>query len=82
MAGTIDRKSVFLATTPQVFSANLYRAALANAKDESPTDDNQLIEAIGYPVKLVDCGADNLKITRPDDLPRAEAILAQRRAKT
>jgi len=29
----------------------------------------------------VDCGAENLKITRPEDLPRAEAILAARRAK-
>ena len=55
--------------------------ALANVKDESLTDDNQLIESIGYPVKLVDCGADNLKITRPEDLPRAEAVLAQRRVK-
>ena len=60
---------------------NLYRAALANVKDDTLTDDNQLIEAIGYPVKLVDTGADNLKITRPEDLPRAQAILAERRAK-
>ncbi len=78
---TENRDRVWLAQTPQVFDLNLYRAALANVKDESLTDDNQLIEAIGYPVKLVDCGADNLKITHPEDLPRAEAILAQRRAK-
>lgn len=78
---TENRDHVWLAQTPQVFDVNLYRAALANVKDENLTDDNQLIEAIGYPVKLVDCGADNLKITSPEDLPRAEAILAERRAK-
>jgi len=78
---TEDRERVWLAQTPQVFHTNLYRAALANVKDNTLTDDNQLIEAIGYPVKLVDCGAENLKITRPEDLPRAEAILAARRAK-
>ena len=81
IARTENRDLVWLAQTPQVFDVNLYRAALANVKDESVTDDNQLIEAIGYPVKLVDTGADNLKITRPEDLPRAQAILAERRAK-
>ena len=78
---TENREHVWLAQTPQVFDTNLYRAALANVKDDSLTDDNQLIEAIDYPIKLVDTGADNLKITCPEDLPRAEAILAQRRAK-
>ena len=78
---TENRERVWLAQTPQVFDTNLYRAALANVKDTNLTDDNQLIEAIGYPVKLVDCGADNFKITRPEDLPRAQAVLAARRAK-
>ena len=78
---TENRDLVWLAQTPQVFDINLYHTALANVKDNSLTDDNQLIEALGYPVKLVDCGADNLKITRPEDLPRAQAILAQRRMK-
>lgn len=81
IARTENRDLVWLAQTPQVFDVNLYRAALANVKDETLTDDNQLIEAIGYPIKLVDTGADNLKITRPEDLPRAEAILAARRVK-
>ena len=81
IARTENRDLVWLAQTPQVFDVNLYRAALANVKDDTLTDDNQLIEAIGYPVKLVDTGAENMKITRPEDLPRAEAILAQRRLK-
>ena len=76
---TIDRKSVFLATTPQVFSANLYRAALETVKDIEPlTDDNQLMEKLPYPVKLVDCGKDNIKITEPRDMRLAEFILKER----
>ena len=75
---TIDRDKIFLAQTPQVFHADLYRAALANVKDDSLTDDNQLMEKVRHPVKLVDTGKDNLKITTPDDVARAAFILAQR----
>ena len=76
---TIDRKTVFLATTPQVFSANLYRAALETVKGaELLTDDNQLIEQLPHPIKLVDCGKENLKITKPCDIGLAEFILSER----
>ena len=75
---TLDRDKIFLAQTPQVFHADLYRAALANVKDDSLTDDNQLMEKVRHPVRLVDTGKDNLKITTPDDVARATFILAQR----
>lgn len=79
VAKTVDRKSVYLATTPQVFSANLYRAALETVKGiELLTDDNQLIERLPYPVKVVDCGKDNIKITEPRDIRLAEFILKER----
>jgi len=42
------------------------------------TDDNQLIERLPYPVKLVDCGKDNIKITEPRDMRLAEFILKER----
>ena len=74
---TLDRNRVFLVQTPQVFSADLYRAALSMVSEDY-TDDNQLMEKIKYPVKLVDFGKDNLKITHPDDVARAEFILKQR----
>lgn len=78
---TPDRKHVWLAQTPQVFKTNLYRAAAYSAlqKNFSGTDDNCLVEEIGYPVKLVECGRENLKITTPADLYLAEAILRYRR---
>jgi 2-C-methyl-D-erythritol 4-phosphate cytidylyltransferase len=75
---TENRDLVWLAQTPQVFDVNLYRAALANVKDDTLTDDNQLMEKINHTVKLVDFGKDNIKITTPDDIPRAEFILSQR----
>ncbi len=78
ITATVDRSTVYLVQTPQVFHADLYRAALMHVQDDSLTDDNQLMEKIKHPVKVVDFGKDNIKITTPDDLPRAEFILAQR----
>lgn len=76
---TLNRNTVFLATTPQVFSVNLYQGALATVTDfESLTDDNQLIERLPHPVKIVDCGKTNLKITTPEDIGLAEAVLRER----
>ncbi len=79
---TIDRNHVFLAATPQVFSVPLYQEALETAGDRMDlTDDNQLAEAIHHPVKLVDCGKENIKITYPADIPYAEFILKEREAR-
>ncbi len=81
VASTVDRSTVYLATTPQIFYANLYRAALCTVKDiELLTDDNQLMERLPHPVKLVDCGKENIKITTPDDVDLAEFILKKREA--
>ena len=75
----MDRKKVFSATTPQVFSADLYRGAFALCKNpEDLTDDNQLLEKLPFPVKMVDCGRENIKLTLPVDLYLAEGILKYR----
>ena len=75
---TLDRDLIYLAQTPQVFHADLYRAALAKCNPEGCTDDNQLMEQLGVAVKLVDCGKENIKITRPEDIRFAELLLAAR----
>lgn len=77
---TVDRSLVWLAQTPQVFYTPLYRAAAYNATEEEfvATDDNSLVEHIQNPVKLVECGRQNIKITTPDDIQLAEQILAER----
>ena len=78
---TTDRRRTWQAQTPQVFKTNLYRAAAYTALESKfeGTDDNSLVEEIDYPVKLVDCGRENIKITTPVDLYIAEAILRYRR---
>jgi 2-C-methyl-D-erythritol 4-phosphate cytidylyltransferase len=78
---TADRSTVWLAQTPQVFKTSLYRAAAYTAlkKGFEATDDNSLVEFIKHPVRLVECGAQNIKITTREDLPVAEAILLERK---
>lgn len=77
---TVERAVAWQAQTPQVFGANLYRAAAYTARDEGfeATDDNSLVEHIGYKVKIVDCGRENIKITTDCDIAIAEAILKHR----
>lgn len=77
---TVDRKNLWQAQTPQIFHHSLYIAALARAQSDGyqVTDDNSLIEHLGFRVRMVECGRENIKITTPDDLALAEAILEHR----
>ena len=79
---TLDRKNLWQAQTPQIFHHSLYIAAMARAEsdDFTATDDNALVEHLGYQVRMVECGRENIKITTVDDLLLAEAILMCRRA--
>ncbi len=83
VVNTPNRASLWAAQTPQVFQSTLYRVAVETAKKEgfSATDDNMLVERLGQTVKMVDCGAENIKITTPKDLVLAEAILKSRSKK-
>ena len=77
---TADRDSVWLAQTPQVFRTKLYRAAAYTALKEgfTATDDNSLVEFVGAPIRLVECGAQNIKITTYEDMAIAEGVLKKR----
>lgn len=77
---TADRDTVWLAQTPQVFKTKLYRAAAYTAQKHKfeATDDNSLVEYVKHPIRLVECGAQNIKITTREDLCVAEAILKER----
>ena len=79
---TVDRTNLWQAQTPQVFNVSLYLAAIHRSVRDRfiATDDNALIEHLGYRVYMVECGVENLKITTPLDLPLAEAIVAYREA--
>lgn len=80
---TVDRTGLWQIQTPQVFHTSLYRAAIARAEDDgfTGTDDASLVEHLGYRVRLVECGRSNIKITTPDDLPLARAIISYREDK-
>jgi len=73
---TIDRESLFGAATPQAFRADVLRRALASGRDA--TDEAALCEALGIPVAVVPVSRFSFKITTPEDLELAEAILARR----
>ena len=77
---TPERDSVWLATTPQIFETEIYRAsAYVALKDNlAVTDDASMAEHAGFAVKLVDVGRENIKITTRQDVYHAEAILKMR----
>jgi 2-C-methyl-D-erythritol 4-phosphate cytidylyltransferase len=77
---TVERNGLWAVQTPQVFRADLLREAHRRAAADGirGTDDAALVERLGLPVRLVPGLAANLKITRPDDLSLAEALLARR----
>lgn len=69
---TPDRSDLYAAQTPQGFRTGLYRKMLLTGGDF--TDDSQLAEAMGIKVKIVTGSYDNIKITTPEDIARAEII--------
>ncbi|MBR2459765.1 MAG: 2-C-methyl-D-erythritol 4-phosphate cytidylyltransferase [Clostridia bacterium] len=77
---TVDRETVWLAQTPQIFEVEQYRAAayLAIRDGFKVTDDASLMEHAGFNVTMVDCGKENIKITEPVDLLFAEAVIKMR----
>jgi len=80
VAATIDRSEIWLAQTPQVIRRTVLLQAIEHARTTGfvGTDDVSLVEHLGSPVTVVPGSPANLKITRPEDLPLAEAILAAR----
>jgi 2-C-methyl-D-erythritol 4-phosphate cytidylyltransferase len=72
---TLDRRHVVAVQTPQAFDAAALRAAHAAAPEA--TDDAALVEAAGGRVVVVAGDAANFKITNPDDLAVAEALLVR-----
>ena len=76
---TPDRSKLYAIQTPQVFSADLIKGALTKAiRDKTPvTDDCSAVEAMGYPVHLVDGSYRNIKITTQEDMIVSQAYLAE-----
>jgi 2-C-methyl-D-erythritol 4-phosphate cytidylyltransferase len=77
IARTEDRSQLWLAQTPQMFRAGLLVEALRQAGN-SVTDEAGAIEQMGLRPRLVAGSRDNLKVTYPEDIVVAEAILKSR----
>jgi 2-C-methyl-D-erythritol 4-phosphate cytidylyltransferase len=70
---TLDRSSLVAVQTPQAFDGAALRRAHAGCPDA--TDDAALVEAQGGRIALVPGDPHNLKVTHPDDLLVAAALL-------
>ncbi len=75
---TVRRDVLWEAQTPQVFPRSLLLEAyrLARERGQIPTDEAMVVEALGRRVRVVRGSYRNLKITTPEDLAVAEALLA------
>lgn len=80
VAETPRRDKVWLVQTPQVFSYPLIRNAydsLMAAEQKEVTDDAMVLEAFGsHPVQLIKTSYRNIKITTPEDILIAEALMS------
>jgi 2-C-methyl-D-erythritol 4-phosphate cytidylyltransferase len=74
---TLPREEIWLAQTPQIFEFSLLCRAHQKAYQEKiiGTDDSSLVERLGHEVRLIPGDFGNIKITTPEDLAIAEALI-------
>ncbi|UXP31174.1 2-C-methyl-D-erythritol 4-phosphate cytidylyltransferase [Reichenbachiella agarivorans] len=75
----VDRSEYYIIQTPQTFDVQLIKQAFATAEGTHFTDDASVLENYGAKIYLVEGDYANLKITTPEDMIIAEAILACRK---
>jgi 2-C-methyl-D-erythritol 4-phosphate cytidylyltransferase / 2-C-methyl-D-erythritol 2,4-cyclodiphosphate synthase len=80
VAATIPRQNLWLTQTPQAFKFELLKKAYTAAYRGKyyGTDDASLAEKIGAKVKMIDGSYENIKITTPEDLIMAEALMKKK----
>lgn len=74
---TVQREGLWRALTPQMFRYEMLLQALQSVVDRGVlvTDESEAMEMSGYSPRMVEGHADNIKITRPQDLSFAEMYL-------
>jgi 2-C-methyl-D-erythritol 4-phosphate cytidylyltransferase len=77
---TLSRSELWAIQTPQTFERTIIWEAHQRACQEGfvGTDDAALVERMGVPVKIIMGSYDNIKITTPEDLFIAEALMKKR----
>ncbi|MDD2480715.1 MAG: 2-C-methyl-D-erythritol 4-phosphate cytidylyltransferase [Lutispora sp.] len=80
---TPNRSNLWLTQTPQTFMRDVIVQAYesSNGDRAAVTDDATLVERMGIKVKMIRGSYDNIKITTPEDIALAEAILESGRIK-
>ncbi|MCM3113356.1 2-C-methyl-D-erythritol 4-phosphate cytidylyltransferase [Lederbergia lenta] len=78
---TVERSSLWQVQTPQAFRFSVLMDAhnMASKEDFFGTDEASLVERTGQSVKIVESDYDNIKLTTPEDIYFAEAIMAKRK---
>jgi 2-C-methyl-D-erythritol 4-phosphate cytidylyltransferase len=71
----LDRSSLRAIQTPQCFSLQVLKHAYQQPFSPFFTDDASVVESSGYPIHLVEGNRENIKITNPEDLLLATALL-------
>ncbi|MBN8577618.1 MAG: 2-C-methyl-D-erythritol 4-phosphate cytidylyltransferase [Cytophagales bacterium] len=71
----VDRSRFRLIQTPQTFSIDLIKQAYQLKEDATMTDDASVVERLGHTISLFEGSYENIKITTPEDLIVAEALL-------
>lgn len=74
------RSELRIVQTPQVFRVGLLRDAYNVEFDASFTDDASVVERVGHRVALIDGERTNIKLTTPEDILYAEAIIGGRKS--
>ncbi|MBR1798135.1 MAG: 2-C-methyl-D-erythritol 4-phosphate cytidylyltransferase [Clostridiales bacterium] len=74
---TPDRSLLYEVQTPQCFRYEVLKNCYEKASSDhiEATDDTALAEYCGYEVRIVEGSYSNIKITTPEDIPMAEALL-------
>jgi 2-C-methyl-D-erythritol 4-phosphate cytidylyltransferase/2-C-methyl-D-erythritol 2,4-cyclodiphosphate synthase len=80
VTASVPRDDIWATQTPQCARTEWLRKAyeVADADGFEATDEASLLEHAGFEVRLVEAAKDNLKVTTPEDLPLAEAVLRSR----
>lgn len=76
VTGSVDRSSVWGVQTPQVFHSEVLKKAYERGYDTLFTDDASVVSAAGVPVICMEGERTNIKITTPEDLALAQAIMS------
>jgi 2-C-methyl-D-erythritol 4-phosphate cytidylyltransferase len=80
ITGTLDRRSLRRALTPQAFRFEILQKAFDESDlGEYVTDECYLVERLGAEISMVEGGPWNIKITHPADIVVAEALLANKK---